>query len=967
VSFELSRPLLLLALPLLLFIPWLAARDQRRSPRRRRWAAVLRIMGMAALILALAEPRMRWPVSRVAVAFLVDRSDSVPAKQRALAESLMAEAVDAMPAGDRAAVVAFGERALLDRAAREGPAAPIRSQPGRGGTDLASALRLGQTALPADAGRRIVVLSDGRANLGALDAALRLARARGVVIDALPLQADLGEGEMLIAALEAPPEARVGQNVRVEAVVRAPQGGEGRLQLFDGERMLLDERLRIAGGDRRVGTTVVVEEPGFHRFRALFTPDADVRPENNATSAFTLVAGPPRVLVLSSDVEQAAPLIEVLEAAGRRPELRPPDAAPTGLLELVGYDAVVLVDVAAREMSDSAEEALLAYVRDQGGGLLMIGGEHSFGSGGWRHSPVEKAMPVEMEVRDKERRPEIAIAYVIDKSSSMSAGPGSHGFSGGGGGVQNVDLAKEAALLSASLLQPSDRVALVAFDSSSHLLWPLHPHERPGDFEAAVSGIRADGGTNIQAGLEAGLKELVADSAPLKHLILLSDGQSDSSGYDALLERMQAEGVTLTTVAIGGSAPVEMARLADLGGGRHYPVLDSRDLPSIFVEDTLTALGTFIIEESFRPVAGARSPVLAGLDVDTLPPLHGYNGVEARDSATVALWSHLEDPVLAHGQYGLGRSAAWTPDLKRQWSSDWLDWPGFGAFVVQMVDWVTPPPGDQDFGLETRVEAGRARIALSAVDADGSPASLLEVSAVLSGPGGRTVELELPPQGAGLYAAEAVLPSEGTWLLRVDAREPGGQRAGGRTAGLVVPYSPEYADPASEPVDPRLARLTTETGGRILSREEVATVSFDRIDGVTRPVPLWSALVLLAALLLPADVAVRRLRLPSPSRAALGAWLRRSLREIRLPARVEHASGAGPVASAARREGGPTRAAVARGELPSATPASRAEPPDPMAEGSAAKQGPSTKESQSVEEEDTFSRLRRAKQRARRR
>ena len=971
-SLELARPEILLALLGLPIVAWLAMRDARRARRRRAWAAALRTAGMAALIIALAEPRMLRPVERVAVAFLVDRSDSVPAGERARAEALVAEAIDAMTGEDRAAIVAFGERALLDRAAREGPSSAIQSQPGPGRTDLASALRLGQTALPDDAGRRMIVLSDGRSNVGALDDQIRLAKARSVAIDVVPLAAKLGEGEVLVAALEAPSVARVGQNVRVEAVIRAPQGGAGRLQLFDGDDILHDERLVIAGGDRRVGATIEVDEPGFRRFRAVFSPDADIRTENNAAAAYTLVAGPPRVLVIAGEDSQSAPLISALEAAGRSPELRPPAEIPTSLFELAEYNAIVLVDIAARQVSDPVEDALLAYVRDRGGGLIMVGGEDSFGSGGWRHSPVEKALPVEMEVRDKERRPDIAIAYVIDKSGSMGSFDGP-GLGGSEGAPQKVDLAKDAAMLSASLLAENDRAALVAFDGSSHLVWPIQRHEDPRRFDSAVSGITSGGGTNIQAGIEAGLDQLASDNAPLKHLILLSDGQSDSSGYDRLIQRLADERVTLTSVGVGQGASTEMARLAEQGGGRYYPVVDSRDLPSIFVEDTLTALGTFIVEETFRPVEGTRSQILSGLDIASLPPLHGYNGVEERDSATVALWSHLEDPVLAHGQYGLGRSAAWMSDLKGQWAADWLEWPGFGPFVIQLVDWVTPPPEDEDFGLEAHVTAGRAEIALTAVDADGSPSSLLSVSALLSGPDGRTVEAPLTAQGAGRYAATAELPSEGTWLLRVTAHDSDGRVAGARTAGLVVPYSPEYADPGVDPIDPRLLNLAAETGGRVLTEDDLAGAAFERVDGTTRPVPLWPALVALAALLLPADIAARRLRLRVPSRAALGEWVRQAVSRGG-PLVRERTAGEASTSGASMAGAASASASKSSTSLPVRLPSGA--PPDPLApshdesrgSGEVAGTGSDEPDGAGAEEpEDTLSRLRRARDRARRR
>lgn len=871
-TLQFLHPALLLALALVPAAVWLALQARRMDPRRQRWSAAVRAVVLTALILGLAQPRILRPATERSVAFLVDASDSVPAAERARAEAFVGEAMKGMAADDRAAVVVFGDRALVDRAARPGRLEAIRSHPGGGRSDLGAALRLGSAVLPADTGRRLVLLSDGRANQGALDRQAELARAQGIPIDIVPLAAAVGNAETLVAALEAPSSSRVGQRFDVTAVVRATAAGRGRLQIFDDDAVLLDRAVELAPGDNRFSVPVTVDAPGFHRYRALLVPERDGRVENNQAAAYTSVAGPPKVLVVAADPDRAGPLVSALEAAGRSPELVAPDRVPAGLLGLASYDAVVLADVPASALSREAMDALLAFVRDLGHGLVMIGGEDSFGAGGYKDTPVEKALPVEMEVRDKEKRPDIAIAFVVDKSGSMGETGGGGGPGGFGGGAANkLDLAKEAVLQASELFEPEDQVALITFDDRSFVTWPLQPHTAPGDFERAVSGVQIGGGTNIYAGMAGGVGQVENADAALRHVILLSDGWSDAGGYERLLQQMNHVGVTLSIVGVGqGSAPY-LKDLAEDGGGRYYAVEDPADIPQVLVEDTMTALGTYIIEERFQPVPGSRTDILSGLDPASLPPLNGYNGTTAKQSAQVALWSHLEDPVLAQWQHGLGRAAAWTSDLKRQWAADWVDRPEFGTFAVQLVDWTLPAPDSEGFAVETAIEGGTATLGLRASDPAGRSLNDLAVEAHLAGPDGANLTVPLVQSAAGHYRAAVDLPAEGAYLVRLVGRDAAGAIVGAQTAGLVVPYSPEYADPADQPTDPRLFRLAEATGGRVLDDPSRA---FDPVQGVTRATDLWPWLFLLAALLFPLDVAVRRLKLSRADLALAAAWLR---------------------------------------------------------------------------------------------
>ena len=89
-----------------------------------------------------------------------------------------------------------------------------------------------------------------------------------------------------------------------------------------------------------------------------------------------------------------------------------PEALPTSLDGFNKYDSVILSNVSALRISKRQMELVRSYVRDHGGGLVMLGGEESFGVGGYYHTPVEEALPVTMEARQKVEIPSLAVVLV---------------------------------------------------------------------------------------------------------------------------------------------------------------------------------------------------------------------------------------------------------------------------------------------------------------------------------------------------------------------------------------------------------------------------------------------------------------------------------------------------------------------------------------------------------------------------
>src|SRR5262249_11969287 len=168
------------------------------------------------------------------------------------------------------------------------------------------------------------------------------------------------------------------------------------------------------------------------------------------------------------------------------------------------------------------------YVRELGRGLVMVGGDRSYGVGGYGRTPIEEALPVYMDVRNREERPNLALVFIIDKSGSMDAchcsGPNRQTAQFRQGGVPKVDIAKDAVVQASALLSEQDTLGIVTFDDGAHWVLPARQGVSAAEVQDAVASVAPQGSTNVRAGLLAAEDTLLRTDARIKHAILLTDG-----------------------------------------------------------------------------------------------------------------------------------------------------------------------------------------------------------------------------------------------------------------------------------------------------------------------------------------------------------------------------------------------------------------------------------------------------------
>ena len=891
----------------------------------RRWVSVLvRVLLVVALVALLGGLAMLRTTDRLAVVAVVDVSGSV---QRFFSE----RDADGRQLTVREGVRKYLERTLGQRrfddlagiVVFDGDAATVTlpsqppqrvwerdlPSPGVDGTNLAEAVRLASAIIPPDAAGRLLVFTDGNQTMGnALEAISQVRsvagreRRGGLPIDVVPLRYKLGS-EVIVEAVDAPPTAPAESTVNVRVVLWATEASTGTLQLLR-EGAAMDLNGPAAGLGRRVslspGRNVVQLEvdlgPGrVHRFKAVYEPDAmdaanasgsqqifagDTVLENNQGQAFTISPGKGSVLLVDGvsggrEAGAGRTLASALGRAGVSVTTVSPEEMPTTILQLQAFDMVIFENVSADALDPAAQEAYVAFVRDLGGGLAMVGGPNSFGAGGWKSTPIASILPVDVELPDKIVAPEVATVFVIDNSGSMRRPVL-------GSRQTQQQLANEATALAINSLDRSDLVGVVAFNSEADVVVRLAPNRDSKDSVERVRNIRSGGGTDIAEGLERAIDQFkdldanpqVAKSVKVRQCILLTDGKSmREEELPGLVDQLVKMGVKVNTIAVGDDADTStLERLARQGGGAYFYAMNPQNLPRIFLKAVRVVRSPLIREGDFGPVVlPSGSAMVAG--VREPPVLGGLVLTRLRQEPTVvqSIVAPTGEPVLASWQVGLGQVVAFTSDA-HSWADEWLGWPGYERMWSQIVRAASRPADGR--GVQATASASGDGLALR-VDIrneDGSPAVGLDVPATIYDPAGGTREVSLAAVGPGQYEVRVPTRETGSYVALVKP-SVNGRRLAPAIVGATLQEGAEFRVLASN--DALIEQLAKAGGGRVLDMANPASANlFDRtgIKPAESISSLWQFMMIATLGLFLLDVATRRV-----------AWDRYVSKRFRLP------------------------------------------------------------------------------------
>jgi Mg-chelatase subunit ChlD len=688
-----------------------------RRRQRRMWLHVgMRLVAIGAILAAMLEPYWQGTRAQVSVVTVVDMSTSAVGRVPDAASSALAPYLRALPDDAEAAAIAlgntpkvvqgFGRPADLLNAFRR-PSAAVTVD--RSGTDIEAALQLAMDLLPPSGDRRILLVTDGAETAGDMRAALPRLRAEGIPVTVVPLASGAGKG-VRVVSLRVPSYARGGAPVVARVVVESDRATTGTLRFTTGGEMAGERDIDIGEGVTLVEHAITPTRPGEQRVVATLSVADDVDARDNRATAYVSVAGHARGLYISGNIEGPSAaevaLLGMDDVAWSRGAA---DLLPAHAARLAEYDVVVFDNVAAGDLTAPHMRAVADYV-DNGGAWLTIGGPRTYGAGDWQRTPLEDAAPVEMIPQD--RKQPLALLLLLDKSGSMAHESG---------GVQKLTLAASATRAAIDALDDEDYIGVVAFDAQAHVAAPLTPKDEGAAVLDAVEGLRPGAGTDIASALVEAGRLLGSADFPRRHVVLLSDGQSEGD-LVGMARDLAAKGITVSTVAVGADAKPVLRDIAEAGGGSFHAMSDMSRLPRVFAEEA-RQMGDVIVREETRTGGGS-----GALSTGTYPAFAAYLATTPKKTAETFLKTAQGDPLLVGWRVGLGKSLAFMSDGGNRWTTAWADAPDYAARWESWLRWTLRDGRPEAFDFSLDVE-GSTVVAHLTYPPDSVPPARLRVGA----------------------------------------------------------------------------------------------------------------------------------------------------------------------------------------------------------------------------------------------
>ena len=792
-------------------------------PLPTRGLRTVRAVVFLALILALCHPAIRLPDRAGTIVVVADRSDSMPPQTDTAQKEVVSLLQKSMRVRDQLAVVSFGHQSAIERSPQAGEFSGFTAQVGGDQSNLHDALESALSLIPPGYPGRLLVLSDGKwTGRDPANAAARAA-GRSIAMDYRQLARPQSQ-DLAIQEFQAPDLVQPGQSFMLNAWVSSPAPQEIRYELKRGAQVLSAGARQVPAGLSRLIFRDRASQAGVAEYQLRVTgPDLDPLPENNLARALTGIRGPRPILHVAEAGAQPG-LATLLQRGGVDVTVKKPAECRWTIEELSRYSAVLLENMLAQHLGVPGMETLASWVEETGSGLLLTGGKKSYAPGGYFKSPLERVLPVSLEMRKEHRKLNLAIVVALDRSGSMAAPVG--------GGRVKMDLANLGTAQVLDLLSESDELGVIAVDTSAHTIVDLATVDRARAERGKILGMKSTGGgIYVYEALVAASKMILRAKASTKHIILFADAADSEqpAAYRELLAQCRAADITVSVVGLGTTADKDAELLRDIarrGDGTCYFSSDPEELPRIFAQDTFTvARSTFIEEPTVPKITGGFSTL--GGRADWQPPaLGGYNLCYLRPEANLALVTQDEfaAPVVAAWQAGAGRALCFTGEADGQFAGPFARWEHAGDFYATLARWTagdkSPLPDNMLLTQEVRDGVNYLQLHLDPERREEPFATLPRVRVLHGLPGQPPGKLSFPMQWKAADLLEAIVPIRGRETVLATVEIPGLKPVS--LTPVCLPYSPEFAPEQAGRGREALERLAAITGGQ--ARTDLAAI-----------------------------------------------------------------------------------------------------------------------------------------------
>ena len=771
------RNVVLIAVLILMVVEWILYVQQMRY--RGKFYLIVRAVGVILLLLALFGFSINKGRGANTTVFLVDISNSNEQNLSAM-EEYLDEALKEMPRNNQYGIVTFGKNSLVEQfLTQEDHFSQIMSLPDKTATNFEDAMSRALAMIPAGGAGRVVILTDGKETKGSLASTASALVSRQVELLAMVYDVEQGQ-DAYVENVELPSYLYQGDSYSMTVTVESNYETDAQIQVWMGTMQTAGYDVHLNRGRNQFRFQQKVTGESVESFEVRVVAAGDTCGENDSFHAYSVVDSVPKVLLVSGLREDSSQYENLLRSAGSNYNVVSAINAPDTLEELLEYKSVLLENVYLSDLPKGFLDNIETYVKDYGCGLVCMGGEDSYALGGYRETVLEAVLPVDMELRGVDEVPKTAMIMVIDHSGSMGDATGT--------GATSLDLAITAAETAVDQMRSADYVGVLTFDDTySWVVEPVQASDKE-TIKTQIETIAEGGGTTIKPALWAALNGVAECDVSIRHVVLLTDGQGETTSFNDVIAGYTEAGVTLSTVAVGqGSDARLLKRLADNCGGRYYYSDMAAEIPKIFAQEVFLSGDTYLQNGTFGVSVNSGNEITRGLFENGWPLLYGYVSATPKGASNVLIASEKDDPVLTVMQYGLGHTVAWNTDVTNQWTAGYAGENDYVQLWKRIIDYSVGNAAIGEDRVDVMTAGGYTNIIYDALDFG----EQTKVEAVYTDPQGNTQTAPLYATAPGTYEAKLDTDITGIYNLSV-RRLDDGDITNAVTTAMAVQYSDEY-------------------------------------------------------------------------------------------------------------------------------------------------------------------------------
>ena len=839
ISFE--NPIIILFIPLIIFFIILFSRNIKYySKFKKVFFITIRSIICILLILSISDMKILKITDNLTNVFVIDNS----ASNKNVIDKYKQMFIDAKEYKENNmydGVVTFGSNAVIEKnVSKEDFDWNFKSYVYDDSTNIDEALKLSSSLFNDNTAKRIILFSDGNENVGDAIKQANILKSKNIVVDAYIPEMNI-ENEVQLTSINVDKYINKNINYEVAVIIDSLCDTEGILKLYKDDLLIYNNQININKGNNRFIINDISKEGGNVIYKAIIEPSIDTYVENNQIYESCYIEDIPSILILQEN-DSARELEKILKASKLNVVTMDSKSAPTNIEQLQKYNSIIISDVNIENISDEFLNSLDFYVKSLGGGLLVTGGENSFALGGYFGTNLEKMLPINMQIKTEGENPNLGIIFVVDNSGSMMNSEY---------GVSTMEIAKEAIIRSIETLNKEDILGVLSFDDlPSWVYEPSLLENNESIIKDKVAKIQPAGGTSILPALEEAYSKLKDVNSKLKHIILLTDGQAERNGYDSLMNDMESDNITLSTVAIGDGADTQLLeRLANEGRGRYYFTNVFTDLPKVLLNETYIAGKDYINNKEFYPETTGNFDIIS--DIEEVPKLYGYISSSIKQGADMILQTDENEPLLATWQYGLGRTSVWTSDVNGKWTSDWLSSENGLKVFRNVISWILKKEIFNDIKVNAEISGNETLLRLE------MPLNkeIKDINGKIISFDNKEYDINFETISSGILQSKFDDIREGSYIINL-AITYNDMRTDYVNTSFNIHYPLEYDITKLDNGKSLINKIVNITGGKIINSKE--DIYKGDISKVYSYIEINNILLILALLIFIFDVFVRR-------------------------------------------------------------------------------------------------------------